>query len=74
MSAAKKLIGRLRLRTYDPDSFENPELQCHHALIEGLALRRDAVDRPEDHTTPDQARRSQGLGFFFITPGGSCDA
>lgn len=43
LSAAKKMINKLKMKTYHPEAFENPDLQAHYSLIESLALARDDV-------------------------------
>ncbi len=69
VDAAKKMIKRLRLRDYYPEAFENPDLQSHYSLIEGLALQRDEVEVPEDTTVPDpemQKSKLKGADVAFL--------
>ncbi len=61
VSAAKKMIRKLRMEDYNPDAFENPDMQAHFCLIEGLALKRDEVERPEDNSKPDWEMQSELL-------------
>ena len=47
-----QVIKKLKMRSYRPEAFENPDLQAHYAMIEGLALQRDDIEMGEDLTLP----------------------
>ena len=56
VDAAKKVIKKLRMKTYHPEAFENPDLQAQFAMIEGLALQRDDVEMGEGKCFAPQLR------------------
>ena len=53
---------KLKLRKYDPEAFENPDLQSHYRLIESLALQQDDVEPVIDFTMPPKDKMDRKMG------------
>lgn len=69
LSAGKALIKKMKLSNYRPDAFENPDIQTHFALIEGLALSRDEIQPPKDQTLPPMdilGKKLEKVGKEFL--------
>ena len=57
---------KLKLKRFEPEAFENPDLQSHYRLIESLALQQDDVEPVTDFTMPPKEKMDKKLGPVLV--------
>jgi ATP-dependent DNA helicase 2 subunit 1 len=67
LDSAKAVVKKLTLKSFDPSSIDNPQLQKHYANLQALALKRDVVDEPDDKTLPKTERMTERAGGLMKT-------